>query len=130
MTTRAQQRSSIRVRLGAIALTCAVALVVGPSTGVAAAQSGLKPCAQVVHASNPGGPRSVDVRARGVSCATVRRLIKQEQFRFFCISSTGYRRSSCKVKSFTCLSPKYVPRPLTDCRRPGARFVFRSVGGS
>jgi len=130
MTTRAQQRSSIRVRLGATALTCAVALVVGPSTGVAAAQSGLKPCAQVVHNSMPGGARSVDVRARGVSCATVRRLIKQERNRFFCIRE-GVRRSSCKVKSFTCRSPtKYVPRRLTDCRRPGARFVFVSVGGS
>ena len=126
MTTPVQQRSSIRVRLGAIALTCAAALLVGPSTGVAAAQSGLKACAQVVHASNPGGPRSVDVRARGVSCTTVRRLIKQERNRIFC-----NKRFACKVKSFTCRSPtKYVPRPLTDCRRPGARFVFRSVGGS
>ena len=125
MTTLAQRRSSIRIRLGAIALTCA-ALVVGPSTGVVAAQSGLKPCAQVVHDSSPGGARSVDVRARGVSCATVRRLIKQERNRIFCI-----RRSSCKVKSFTCRSPtKPVLRALTDCRRPGARFVFRSVGGS
>lgn len=125
MTTRAQQRSSIRVRLGATALTCAVALVVGPSTGVAAAQSGLKPCAQVVHNSSPGGARSVDIRARGVSCATVRRLIKQKRSRIFCA------RTPCKVERFTCRSPtKYVPRPLTDCRRPGARFVFRSVGGS
>ncbi len=115
MTTRAQQRSSIRVRLGAIALTCAVALVVGPSTGVVAAQSGLKPCAQVVHNSSPGGARSVDVRARGVSCATVRRLIKQERNRIFC-----NRRFSCKVKSFTCRSPtKYVPMS-----RPGSTETF------
>jgi len=130
MTTPAKQPDVLRHgtwrSIAGIALTCTLALLVSASLGATPAQSShFRRCADVVFNSNPGGLRAINVRTRGVSCATARRLVRRD-IRTNCNSATF-----CRVGTWTCRRPrKLVMGSLTDCRRPNARVVYNLVGGS
>ncbi len=114
--------------IAGIALTCTLALLVSASLGATPAQSShFRRCADVVFNSSPGGARAINVRTRGASCATARRLVRQRDAKF-CTNPTF-----CRVGTWTCRRPKdydFAKGLFNDCRRPNARVVYTYVGGS
>jgi len=120
-TPRKQQIASHRI--SAALLTTVIALATGGSVGAAPAHSAeAKQCGSITH----GQQREFAIKARGVSCATARRMTKQWTINVNRLSAacncSVYRRVI--VRGFVCLAPSSKLDRLVDCRRPGARVSW------
>jgi len=123
--TRRRRALIVSRTRGEVALLVTVALLMSASLGAPSAHgSESKRCGTVSRGTvSQGQTRNFGIKARGTSCKTARRMVKQW---YINITRRGEAGSSnfVPVFGFTCKAPSSKIDRLIDCRKSGARVTW------
>ena len=123
--TRRRRALIVSRTRGEVALLATFALLMSASLGAPPAYSSeSKRCGTVSQRQvSTGANRNFGIKARGTSCKTARRMVKQW---YINVLKRGEAGSSnyVPVFGFTCKAPSNKVDRLIDCRKSGARVTW------